>query len=531
MSRGATTSIDARAADHQANRAAMLERLAEIEAAHRQVGAGGGDRYVERHRQRGRLLVRERIDLLVDDGSPFLELSPLAGWGTDDPLGGGLVTGIGLVEGTICVISANDPTVRGGTSSPTTVAKGLRAQEIAHVNRLPLVNLTESGGADLPRQAEIFVPGGATFKGLTRLSAAGVPTVTVVFGSSTAGGAYVPGLSDYTVLVADQAQVYLGGPPLVKMAIDEDADDEELGGAAMHARTSGLADFLATDEHDALRLARLVVSKLGRPGPTPAPGGGVAPRFDPEELLGIVGPDVRVPFDAREILRRVLDRSELDEFKPLYGSQLVCGWGELCGRPLAILANNGVLFSAESQKGAQFIQLANRAEIPLLFVHNITGFMVGTSAEQGGIVKHGSQLINAVSNSTVPHLALMVGASYGAGNYAMSGRAYDPRFVFSWPSHRIAVMGPRQLAGVLSIVARSAAERAGRDFDEAADAERTRAIEDQIEAESTALFATGHLWDDGIIDPRDTRTVLGIALSAVHQTPISGSRSYGVFRL
>jgi acyl-CoA carboxylase subunit beta len=531
MSRGATTSIDPRAADHQSNRAAMLERLAEVRAAQDRVLEGGGERYVARHRQRGRLLVRERIDLLVDRDSPFLELSPLAGWGTEDPLGGGLVTGIGLVENTVCVISANDPTVRGGTSSPTTVAKGLRAQEVAAVNRLPLINLTESGGADLPRQAEIFVPGGATFKGLTRLSAAGIPTVTLVFGSSTAGGAYVPGLSDYTVLVADQAQVFLGGPPLVKMAIEEDADEEELGGASMHARTSGLADFLATDERDALRLGRMVVSRLGRPAPAPSPGAPDPPRLDPEDLLGIVGPDVRVPFDVREILWRVVDRSELDEFKPLYGSQLVCGWAELCGRPVAILANNGILFSAESQKGAQFIQLANRAAIPLLFVHNITGFMVGTRAEQGGIIKHGSQLINAVSNSTVPHLALMVGASYGAGNYAMSGRAYDPRFVFSWPSHRIAVMGPRQLAGVMSIVARSAAERAGRDFDEAADAARSQAIEAQIEAESSALFATGHLWDDGIIDPRDTRTALGIALSVVHHAPVVGAGAYGVFRL
>jgi acyl-CoA carboxylase subunit beta len=531
MSRGATTTIDPRRADHQANRAAMSARLDELRLAHETVLAGGGERYVTRHRQRGRLLVRERIDLLLDPDSPFLELSPLAGWGTDDPLGGGMVTGLGLIEGVECVISANDPTVRGGTSSPTTVAKGLRAQEIARANRLPLVNLTESGGADLTRQAEIFVPGGATFKGLTRLSAAGIPTITLVFGSSTAGGAYVPGLSDYTVLVADQAQVFLGGPPLVKMAIDEDADEEELGGASMHARTSGLADFLAVDEHDALRLGRLIVKRLHWTKAGPAPGPVRPPELDPEELLGIVGPDVRQPFDIREVLRRVVDGSELDEFKPLYGSQLVCGWATLCGYPIGVLANNGILFSPEAQKGAQFIQLCNRSDTPLLFVHNITGFMVGTRYEQGGIIKHGSQLINAVSNSTVPHLTLMVGASYGAGNYAMSGRAYDPRFVFSWPSHRIAVMGPKQLAGVLSIVARSAAARAGRPFDEEADQARTEAVEAQIEAESTALFATGHLWDDGVIDPRDTRTVLGIALSAAHGAPIAGARSFGVFRL
>jgi acetyl-CoA carboxylase carboxyltransferase component len=532
MSRGAPTTIDTRAPGYRANRERMLALLDEVVAAHEQALEGGGERYVTRHRERGRLLVRERIDLLIDRGSAFLELSPLAGWGTDDPLGGGLVTGLGVIEGTECVISANDPTVRGGTSTPTTVAKGLRAQEIALVNRLPLVNLTESGGADLPRQADIFVPGGATFKGLTRLSAAGVPTITLVFGSSTAGGAYVPGLSDYTVMVQDQARVFLGGPPLVKMAIDEDADEEELGGAEMHARRSGLADFLAVDERDALRLGRMVVRRLGwrKQGPGPSLPAD-PPQFDPDELLGVASADVRVPFDVREILVRVSDRSELDEFKPGYGTQLVCGWASINGYPVGVLANNGILFSEESQKGAQFIQLCNRSATPLLFVQNITGFMVGTRYEQGGIIKHGSQLINAVSNSTVPHLTLMVGASYGAGNYGMSGRAYDPRFVFTWPNHRIAVMGPKQLAGVMSIVQRAAAERSGRDYDEEADAAMRAAIEAQIDTESTALFATGRLWDDGIIDPRDTRTVLSIALSAVHSAPIVGAESYGVFRL
>lgn len=532
MSRGAPTTIDTRTPGFRANADAMLALLEHVTTAQDRALEGGGERYVARHRDRGRLLVRERIDLLIDAGSPFLELSPLAGWGTDDPLGGGLVTGLGLVEGIECVISANDPTVRGGTSTGTTVAKGLRAQEIARLNRLPLINLTESGGADLPRQADIFVPGGATFKGLTQLSAAGVPTITLVFGPSTAGGAYVPGMSDYTVFVQDQARVYLGGPPLVKMAIDEDADEEELGGAAMHARVSGLADFLATDERDALRLGRLIVRRLNwrkqGPGPTAI---AVAPRFDPAELLGVASADVRVPFDVREILIRVADGSEFDEFKPLYGTQLVCGWATIAGFRVGVLANNGILFSEEAQKGAQFIQLANRSATPLLFVQNITGFMVGTRYEQGGIIKHGSQLINAVSNSTVPHLTLMVGASYGAGNYGMSGRAFDPRFVFSWPNHRIAVMGPRQLAGVMSIVQRAAAERAGRDYDEAVDAAMREAIEAQIETESTALFATGRLWDDGIIDPRDTRTVLGIALSAVHSAPVQGAESFGVFRL
>jgi acetyl-CoA carboxylase carboxyltransferase component len=529
-----STTVDPRSETFQRNRDAMLALWKEVADQQARVLEGGGVDYVLRHRERGKLLVRERIDLLLDPDSPFLELSPLAGWGTDDPLGGGIVTGIGLVAGVECVISANDPTVRGGSSSPTTVAKSLRAQEIARINRLPLVNLTESGGADLPKQADIFVPGGATFRNLTQLSAEGVPTVTLVFGSSTAGGAYVPGMSDYTVFVQGAAKVFLGGPPLVKMAIDEDADEEELGGAEMHARRSGLADHLAVDERDALRLGRQIVRDLDwhkdGPGPRVSPASADPPALDPNELLGIADPDPRVPFEVREVIWRIVDGSRFDEFKPAYGSQLVCGFAELCGYCVGVVANNGVLFSEESEKGAQFIQLCNARSMPLLFVQNITGFMVGTSAEQGGIIKHGSMLINAVSNSTVPHLTLMVGASYGAGNYGMSGRAYDPRFVFTWPNHRIAVMGPKQLAGVLSIVSRHAAERAGRPFDEDADAASRASVEEQIERESTALYATGRLWDDGIIDPRDSRIVLGIALSAAHSAPVVGASGFGVFR-
>jgi acetyl-CoA carboxylase carboxyltransferase component len=526
------TALDTRSDEYRANRDAMLAVLDEVRAATDIALAGGGDKYVARHRERGKLLARERVELLLDRDTPFLELSPLAGWGTDDPVGAGMVTGIGQVAGVECVISANDPTVKGGTSSPSTIAKSLRAQEIARTNRLPLINLTESGGAELPKQADIFVPGGATFRNLTQLSAEGIPTVTLVFGSSTAGGAYVPGMSDYTVFVDRRAQVFLGGPPLVKMAIDEDADEETLGGAEMHSRVSGLSDHLAVDEVDAIRLGRQIVGRLNWRKLGPRPAAAVAPpMLDPEELIGVAPVDVRTPFDTREILWRVLDRSEFDEFKPLYGSQLVTGWGSLWGYPIGVLANNGILFSEESQKGAQFIQLSNRRDIPLLFVQNITGFMVGTRYEQGGIIKHGSMLINAVSNSKVPHLTLMAGASYGAGNYGMSGRAYDPRFVFSWPNHRIAVMGPKQLAGVMSIVQRAAAERAGRGYDEDADAAMRAAIEGQIEQESTALFATGRLWDDGIIDPRDTRTVLGIALSACHSAPVQGADGFGVFRM
>ncbi len=533
------TAVDVNAEPFTANRQAMAETLAEMDDLLLQVTRGGGTddaekaaRSVSRLRSRDKMLPRERIEYLIDPMSGFLELSPLAGWGTDDPLGGGLVTGIGTISGTECMIIANDPTVKGGSQGPTSVRKGLRAMDIARENRLPLVSLTESGGADLPKQSDIFVPGGASFKNLTQLSAAGIPTITLVFGSSTAGGAYVPGMSDYVVLQKEAARVYLGGPPLVKMAIDEDADDEELGGAEMHARTSGLADYLAEDEADALRIGRQIVSHLRWQKDGSGPDGpATAPLYDPDELLGIPSSDVRVPFEAREVLARVLDGSEFEEFKPLYGTTLVTGWGHIGGFPVGVIANNGILFSEESHKGAQFIQLCNRMEVPILFAQNITGFMVGTKYEQGGIIKDGAKLINAVSNSTVPHITLMMGASYGAGNYGMSGRAYDPRFVFSWPNHRIAVMGPKQLAGVLTIVARQKTEATGGEFDEAAFAPIRDAFENQVESESTSLFATGRLWDDGIIDPRDTRAVLTMALSATHSSPVAGTSGYGVWRM
>ena len=533
------TRIDSRSDEFLANREAMLAAIAEVEALQRQVVRGGGSgdddkvaRTLARHRSRGKLLPRERIALLVDRDAPFLELSPLAGYDSDDALGAGMVTGIGTVSGVECVIAANDPTVKGGAQSPASVQKGLRAMEIARVNRLPLLSLTESAGADLAKQSEIFVLGGASFKNLTQLSRAGIPTITMVFGSSTAGGAYMPGMSDYVVMQKGAAQVFLGGPPLVKMAIDEDADEESLGGAEMHARTSGLADYLARDEADALRLGRRIVAHLNwrKLGPAPARAP-IAPVHDPEELLGIASADVRIPFEVREVITRIVDGSEFEEFKPLYGSTLVTGWAHLAGYPVGILANNGILFSEEAEKGAQFIQLCNRHNTPILFIQNITGFMVGTRYEQGGIIKDGAKLINAVSNSTVPHLTLMVGASYGAGNYGMSGRAYDPRFVFTWPNHRIAVMGPKQLAGVLTIVARRKTEAMGQEFDESAFAPMRDAFEAQVERESTALHATGRLWDDGIIDPRDSRTVLGLALSACHSAPVEGSREFGVFRM
>ncbi|MFF2195738.1 acyl-CoA carboxylase subunit beta [Streptomyces sp. NPDC058157] len=527
------TTVDPLAPEYAEARSAALERLGALDAEHAKALAGGGEKYTARHRDRGKLLPRERVELLLDPDTPFLELSPLAAWGSDHPVGASMVTGIGTVEGVECLITANDPTVRGGASNPWTLRKALRANEIALRNRLPCISLVESGGADLPSQKEIFIPGGAIFRDLTRLSAAGIPTVAVVFGNSTAGGAYIPGMSDHTVMIKDRSKVFLGGPPLVKMATGEESDDESLGGADMHARVSGLADHYALDEYDAIRQARRIVARLNHRKPHAEPPCAEEPLYDAEELLGIVPPDLKTPFDPREVIARIVDASDFDEFKPLYGPSLVTGWATLHGYPVGILANaQGVLFSAESQKAAQFIQLANQRDIPLLFLHNTTGYMVGKEYEQGGIVKHGSMMINAVSNSRVPHLSVLIGASYGAGHYGMCGRAYEPRFLFAWPSAKSAVMGPQQLAGVLSIVARQSAAAKGQPYDEEADAGMRAFVEAQIESESLPLFLSGRLYDDGVIDPRDTRTVLGLCLSAVHNAPVEGARGgFGVFRM
>ena len=528
------STVDPASAVYRQNREGMETALAEVGAELEKALGGGGERYVEPATvSAGKFLARERIELLLDADSPFLELAPLAAWGTDYTVGASLVAGIGVVSGVECMLSANDPTVRGGSTNPFTMRKSSRLADIALENRLPSISLVESGGADLPTQSEIFIPGGRGFRDLTQRSAAGLPTISLVFGNSTAGGAYVPGMSDYIVMIEGRSKVFLGGPPLVKMATGEESDDESLGGAEMHARVSGLADYLATDELDAIRLGRDIVArlnwrKLGR-GPTMAAD---EPLFDPDELLGVASADLRVPFDPRDVLARVVDGSSFDEFKPLYGSSLVTGWASIHGYPMGILANHrGVLFSEESDKATQFIQLANQIDTPLLFLQNTTGYMVGKEYEQRGIIKDGAKMINAVSNSRVPHLTVNIGASYGAGNYGMCGRAYNPRFLFSWPNARSAVMGPAQLAGVLSIVARQSAEARGLPFDEEADAAMRAAVEAQIEAESLPLFLTARLYDDGIIDPRDTRTVLGLCLSVIDNNPIHGTRGYGVFRM
>ncbi|GAB2470992.1 acyl-CoA carboxylase subunit beta [Jatrophihabitans fulvus] len=525
--------VDPTSDEYAANRASLLEQLAALDVEHAKAVAGGGEKYTKRHHDRGKLLVRERIELLLDPGSPFLELGALAAWGTDFPVGASVVTGIGVVSGVECLISGSDPTVRGGASNPHTLKKQLRAHEIALENRLPVIGLTESGGADLPTQKDIFIPGGRIFRDLTRLSAANIPTIALVFGNSTAGGAYVPGMSDHVVMIRERSKVFLAGPPLVKMATGEDSDDESLGGADLHARQSGLADHYALDEQDAIRIGRRIVARLNwrKHGPAPAPDP-AEPVLEVEDLLGLVPSDPKTPFDPREVIGRIVDGSDFDEFKPLYGTSLVTGWASLHGFPIGILANaRGVLFSEEAQKAAQFIQLANRADTPLLFLQNTTGYMVGAEYERGGIIKHGAQMINAVSNSRVPHLTVTMGSSYGAGNYGMCGRAYGPRFLFTWPNAKSAVMGPAQLAGVMSIVGRQAAAARGQEFDEAADAQMRQYVEAQIEKESAAMFLSGMGYDDGIIDPRDTRTVLGIALSAIHSGSVEGATGYGVFRL
>ena len=540
------TSVNPHDADFVARRDGMVALLDHINKLLEQASQGGGPKALERHRSRGKLPVRERIALLLDPDSPFLEISPLAGYYTDFAVGGGMVLGIGVVEGTECVILGNDPTDLGGAMTGVSILKLMRGLEVARLNRMPYIQFVESAGGDLRglaagedpdalmrRNLTHFAESGRMFHDITELSARGIPTVSVVFGSSTAGGAYQPGLSDYNIFVRGGAKVFLGGPPLVKVATGEDSVDEELGGAEMHATVSGLADYLADDEYEAIRMARDVIAHLHwrKLGPGPVTADPDPPRHDPEELLGLMPLDLRGPVDAHEVIARVVDGSRFEEFKPRYGPTLVTGWAQVHGFPVGILANNGVLFSDSAQKAGQFIQLCNQSSTPLLFLQHITGYIVGRDYERGGIVKHGSQMINALSNSTVPHVTVILGASYGAGNYGMGGKAFDTRFVFLWPTAKIAIMGPKQMAGVMSIVRREQAARRGQPVDEELEAAITKAVEDFAESQSLGLYATGRVADDGVIDPRDTRTAVAMALSACHSAAVQGAAGFGVFRL
>jgi len=526
------SSVDRQSDSYRANYAAMSSAVDRLRSELKRTTVGGGEKYVQRHLERGKLLPRERVEMLLDEGSYFLEIAPLAGVGMDDETPGArVIGGIGLVSGRECLISANEATAKGGSTSEAGLWKNRRLAEIAAENRLPSILLVESAGADLPVQSKIFVPGGRGFRDITRRSKERIPVISVVFGSSTAGGAYLPGMSDYVVMVKKQAQVFLAGPPLVKMATGEISNEEELGGAEMHSRVSGLSDYLAEDELDGIRIAREIVANFNRKKPpTPQQADYDPPACDPDELLGIASADVRVPFDVREVIARIVDGSRFSEFKSEYGPTLIAGFARIHGFPVGILGNNGVLMSESAAKGAQFIELCNQQDIPLIFLQNITGFMVGKTFEEQGIIRNGAKLINAVSNSTVPAITIMIGGSYGAWNYAMCGRAYEPRFLFTWPNHRIAVMGPQQLSGVMDIIKREALIKARQPVDEEKLAAARIALEGQIQRESDCYFATARLWDDGIIDPRDTRTVLGISLSAAYNREVAGTMEWGVFR-
>jgi geranyl-CoA carboxylase beta subunit len=490
--------------------------------------------------KRGQLLPRERVERLLDRGTPFLELSALAGLNMHDDdgdgsiMGGGSVAGIGTIAGKRCFVAANDAAIKGGTISPMGLEKTLRGQAIALENKLPVVYLVESGGANLLYQAELFVDGGRSFANQARLSAAGIPQIAIVHGSSTAGGAYLPGLSDYVVLVRGRSKIFLAGPPLVKAAIGEDTDDEALGGADMHATVTGLGEYVADDDAEAVALARELLDKLGWDTVDPHAGQGAAPPLRPaEELLGVVPADEREPYDVREVILRVVDGSDFLEFKAGYGSETVCGHARIEGHRVGILGNNGPIQPSGSTKAAQFIQLCDQSKTPLVFLQNTTGYMVGSEAERGGAVKHGSKMIQAVANARVPKLTIVLGGSYGAGNYGMCGRGFDPRFIFSWPTARTAVMGGAQAAKVMEIITRAKFQRMGAEPDASALEMMAKSIRDQLDHESTALYGTARLWDDGIIDPRDTRRVLGLCLSLCAEADrrVLHGNTFGVARL
>jgi 3-methylcrotonyl-CoA carboxylase beta subunit len=527
--------IDVHSQEYRDNERAMRELAADVRRQAERVALGGSAAAVKKHKAAGKLTARERIRVLLDTGSPFLELSQLAAHGLygGDIASAGIVTGIGRVSGRECVIVANDPTVKGGTYYPMTVKKHLRAQEIARENRLPCVYLVESGGAFLPAQDEVFPDRdhfGRIFYNQATLSGAGVAQIAVVHGSCTAGGAYVPAMSDENVIVRNQGRVFLGGPPLVKAATGEDIDAESLGGADVHCRESGVCDHYAQNDTHALSIARRIVSRLAPAADTNPPLVSREPRYDPAELYGVVPASLRKPYDVREVIARLVDASELDEFKQLYGTTLVCGFAHIGGYPVGILANNGILFSESALKGAHFIELCARARVPLLFLQNITGFMVGRKAEAGGIAKDGAKLVTAVACANVPKFSVIIGGSYGAGNYAMCGRAYSPRFLFQWPNARISVMGGEQAASVLATVKRDQMKASGGEWAATAEEAFKQPIRQQYEAQGHPYYSSARLWDDGVIDPAQTRRVLSLCLAAARHAPGEETR-YGVFRM
>jgi len=541
------SNLDTNSKEFSQNKEMMLDKISFLDELLDKAKLGGGKHHHERLAKRGKMPVRERVFNLLDPDTPFLEIAPFAAYGTEFTVGGGCVCGIGVVAGTECVIFANDPSVLAGAMTVYVGEKWNRAMEIARVNRLPYINFVESAGGDLrmgtgkkgdqpPVAPTIghthFAATGRFFYDMTELSKMRIPVISVVFGSSTAGGAYQPGMSDYNIFVKDQAKVFLAGPPLVKMATGEESDDETLGGAKMHSEVSGLSDYLAEDEMDAIRLCRNVVSHLHweKQGIEPALLGD-EPILDPEELLGLVDEDLKSPLDIREVIGRIVDGSRFEEYKPLYGKTMICGWSMMHGYPVGIVGNNGPIYPESAEKAATFIQLCNKRNMPIIFLQNVTGFLVGKDFERQAIIKKGSQLINAVSNSTVPHITIIVGSSYGAGTYAMSGKAYDNKFTFLWPTAKIAVMGPKQIAGVMSIVRRGQAARKGEKFDEKADAEIVKMVENAAEQMSLGLVASSMITDDGIIDPRDTRTIIGFCLSVINNSEIKGASEFGVFRL
>ena len=530
------TAIDPQSAEFKANAAAMEALVADLNDKAALIAQGGGDKAREKHRARGKLLPRERINKLCDPGAPFLELSQLAAWGMyDDAVpAAGIITGVGRVAGRECAIVANDATVKGGTYYPLTVKKHLRAQEIAQANRLPCIYLVDSGGAFLPKQDEVFPDRdhfGRIFYNQANMSARGVPQLAIVMGSCTAGGAYVPAMSDESIIVKGQGAIFLGGPPLVKAATGEVVSAQELGGAEVHARQSGVVDHCATDDHHALELARRAVSRFNGGRPASLQTAETAPPAYPAaELNGIVPTDPRKAYEAREVIARLVDGSEFDEFKTLYGATLVCGFARIHGMPVGIIANNGILFSESALKGTHFIELCSQRRIPLVFLQNITGFMVGQKYEAGGIAKDGAKMVTAVATTAVPKLTVIIGGSFGAGNYGMCGRAYGPRFLWTWPNARISVMGGEQAANVLAQVRLDNMAAQGEDWPEAEQEEFKASVREQYETQGHPYYASARLWDDGIIAPEDTRRVLALGLAAALNGPIEDTR-FGLFRM